>query len=765
MTTSQVAPTKISLGTAVAILMALIALIFIALPGRNPATPAAVDADPSSFSAGRALIQLNKIAAKPHPIGSAEQAEVRTRLVNSLTEIGLAPQVQSGVSADDSEGYAAVGMVHNIVARLPGTAHGKPLMLAAHYDSVPNGPGASDDGASVAAILETLRALKQGPALKNDVIVLFTDGEEAGLLGSKFFMAEHPWAKDLGLVLNFEYRGSSGRVMMFESSPGNGKLINGLASAAPGTVSNSLMYEIYRLLPNDTDMTSFKKGHMPGMNFAAIEQPTTYHMSLDSIEALDKSTLQEEGNIMLALVREFGNTPLENLQGADVVYFDLPGLGLVHYPAAWALLLTGLVVLASVAAFWIGVKNGRIRIGRTLGAAFVFLGLTLVIAIVCQLIWLAVAAVHPLFRHMFFPYYSQWYLPGFVCFVVAALVLAQSRLQRWFTAAEQGMGATLFIVVLLLLATATLPGVSFLFAWPLLPALCAQAYLFSGRSAHVTSDKAAWLWFIPAVVVVVLGVPVVQLVYLGCTPHLSAAVGLVTCLLLGMTLPLLALLKDSLRLHWLALAGACVFFALGAAHPQFDVAHPQPDVLFYALDGNAGKSYWISRDAELDSWNKPFFAAETQQRTLPEIFGASPRKYWAAAAPAYAQLQAPEIEVVRDGAVGGNRELAIRVRSSRKAPAMTVKVEGVEVTKSTVHGHAYSTSAKEKWMVDAYGMGDEWLEIDLQVKAGVPFQLRAQDETYGFGELGVALRPAGFVSAMAGSSTDSVRTVTVKAFR
>ena len=765
MTTPQVASTKVSLGTAVTILIALIALIFIALPGRNLPTPSAVNADPSSFSAGRALIQLNKIAARPHPVGSAEHAEVRTRLVNSLTELGLAPQVHSGISAADSEGYSAVGMVHNIVARLPGTSPGKPLMLAAHYDSVPNSPGAADDGASVAAILETLRALKQGPALKNDIIVLFTDGEEAGLLGSKFFMAEHPWAKDVGLVLNFEYRGSSGPVMMFESSPGNGRLIKGLASAAPSTVSSSIMYEIYRLLPNDTDMTSFKKGHMLGMNFAAIEQPTTYHMSLDTIEALDKSTLQEEGNIMLSLAREFGNTSLENLQGADVVYFNLPGLGLVHYPAAWALLLTGLVLLAFVAAFWIGVKNDRIRMGRTLAAACVFVGVTLVMAIVCQLIWLALSAVHPVFRHMFFPYYSQWYLLGFVCFVVGALVLTQSRLQRWFTAAEQGMGATLYIVVLLLLATAALPGVSFLFAWPLLPALCAQAYLSSGRGAHLTSNKTAWLWFIPSVPLVVLGAPVVQLVYLGTTPHLSAAVGLVTCLLLGMALPLLALLKDRLHLHWLALVSACVFFALGAARPQFDVAHPKPDVLFYAQNGNSGKAYWISRDAQLDRWNQPLFAAETKQRSLPDIFGASPREYWVAAAPANAQLQAPDIEVVRDAVVSGNRELTIRVRSSRKAPAMTIKVEGVEVTKSTVQGHAYSTSAKAKWMVDAYGMGDEWLDIDLQVTAGVPFELRAHDETYGFGELGVAPRPAGFMPAMAGSSTDSVRTVTVKAFR
>jgi len=764
MATEQTVPPKIGITTAIAILVALIVLITIALKGERMPTPASADADATVFSEARAMSQLQKIAARPHPTGSAEQGEVRARLVATLKDMGLNPEIQSGISAADSEGYGAVGKVQNIIVRLPGTASGKPLMLVAHYDSVPNGPGAADDGASVAAILETIRAIQHGPALKNDVICLLTDGEEAGLLGSKLFMAEHPWAKNIGLVLNFEYRGSSGPMLMFESSPGNSKLIDVLAKAAPTTVTNSLMYEIYRLLPNDTDMTSFKQGHLPGLNFAAIEQPTTYHMRLDSIEALDRSTLQSEGDIMLSLTRQFGNMPLDNLQGGDEIYFDLPGLGLVHYPASWSTPLAVLVFAAFVAAAWVGVKNKHIRIGRMIAAAFAFLLTTVVVAIVCQLVWLAVAAIHPLFHHMFFPYDSHWYLLAFVGFVVSMLAKTHSGLQRWFNPTELNMGAALCLLLLLGALIATLPGVSYLLTWPLLPMLALQAYLLSPRGDALSANARAWLLLLALIPGIILCAPVIQMVFLGCTPHLSAALGLVACLLLGPALPLLASLKQPLRLPLAALAMGAGCLLIAAANPRFDDSHPRPDVMFYALDGASGKAYWVSRDEQLDTWNKPFFAAQTSRRALPEIFGKSTRQYWVSAAPTLPGVQAPELQVVGDSVVDGKREIELRVRSQRQAPSMTVKVEGVDVLKSSIEGHPYSKEPNAQWSVDAYAMAGDWLDVKLQLKPGAPFQVRVQDETYGLGDAGVPVRPVGFVPAMAGSSTDTVRAVTVKTF-
>jgi len=115
-----------------------------------------------------------------------------------------------------------VGNVYNVIARLKGAHRSKAVIVAAHYDSQPNALGAADDGVSCAAMLETARILKAGPPLQNDVIFLFTDGEEDGLLGATAFVRESPLLKETSIVLNFDNRGSSGDNTMFETNAGNG---------------------------------------------------------------------------------------------------------------------------------------------------------------------------------------------------------------------------------------------------------------------------------------------------------------------------------------------------------------------------------------------------------------------------------------------------------------------------------------------------------------------------------------------------------------
>ena len=126
---------------------------------------------------------VQKIGAIPHPTGSLENEEVRQYLINQITSLGLTPEIQSALVAIPRSKQPEA--IHNVIVKIPGTKPVKALMLVAHYDSVPVGPGAADDGASVAAILETLRAIKSQAPLQNDLICLFTDGEELGLLGAQ----------------------------------------------------------------------------------------------------------------------------------------------------------------------------------------------------------------------------------------------------------------------------------------------------------------------------------------------------------------------------------------------------------------------------------------------------------------------------------------------------------------------------------------------------------------------------------------------------
>jgi acetylornithine deacetylase/succinyl-diaminopimelate desuccinylase-like protein len=173
--------------------------------------PTPANAPAQVFSAERAMAHVAAIAQKPHPSQSAEWVRVRDYLRGELSKFGVEPQIQTGIGTYLTKRRGRMsGPVENIVARLKGSANTRPIMLAAHYDSSPNGPGAADDAHGVAVLLETLRALHSGPPLRNDVIFLMTDGEERGLLGADVFMREHPWSHDPAVALNFEARGTGG---------------------------------------------------------------------------------------------------------------------------------------------------------------------------------------------------------------------------------------------------------------------------------------------------------------------------------------------------------------------------------------------------------------------------------------------------------------------------------------------------------------------------------------------------------------------------
>jgi hypothetical protein len=308
--------------------------------------PLPADAPDGQFSAVRAMVTVCAIAQRPHPVGSADHDRVRDYVLGEFTRLGLAPATQAGTGSF----LRYRGKAENIMARLPGTANTRPLMLAAHYDSTRRGPGAGDDAQGVAVLLETLRALRQSPPLRNDCIFLVTDGEEDGLLGASLFMREHPWRGEPGVVLNFEARGTGGAAVMFETSTPNEWLVRALRAAVPAANATSFAYEVYRRMPNGTDLTVFKRAGLAGMNFAFIEHPEWYHRPQDDPAHLDLRSVQEQGNYALALARRFGAQDLGQSQSGDAVYFPTRLTPLIVYSTAWVEPLAWLTTAALVAA-------------------------------------------------------------------------------------------------------------------------------------------------------------------------------------------------------------------------------------------------------------------------------------------------------------------------------------------------------------------------------------------------------------------------------
>ena len=286
------------IGVAVVLILSLMRYVSAPLPS----VPADADAA-DRFLARRGKETLERVVGegeRPRPLGSEANASTRRALAAELKRIGFATETQRSLSCS---AHGACGVVENVIGTLDGTSASLgALLLASHYDSVPISPGASDDGIGMAAMLEVARALAAGPRPLRTVVLLFTDGEEDGLLGADAFVASHPLAKRVKLVVNVDARGSSGPSEMFETSRGNAWLVKRMAARLEHPVTTSLFYEAYRRMPNDTDFTAFKRiAH--GVNFANTSSIQNYHTPQDALRNLDARTLQHHGDQVLALAR------------------------------------------------------------------------------------------------------------------------------------------------------------------------------------------------------------------------------------------------------------------------------------------------------------------------------------------------------------------------------------------------------------------------------------------------------------------------------
>ncbi len=500
---------------ATAVFLAVVGAATLAAQRPPPVLP--TDAPADAFSAARAMRHVEAIAREPHPLGSAAEEPVRASIMDELKAMGFEPEIQR---PRDAAALPEPGVVFdpwrrkviNIVARWRGTgpAGKKALLLSAHYDSVDRGPGAGDDASGVAAILESLRALKVGPAPERDVIILINDGEEAGLLGAGVFAAEHPWAKDVGVVLNFDARGNSGASFMFETSDGNGWLIEQMARALPHPMATSLTMEVYRRMPNDTDLTVYKQAGMAGWNFAFVGGLSYYHSPEDTPANLDPRTLQHQGENLLSMARHLVRLDLDDVRRDDVVYFSVLQRFVAVHPRTWVLPLLGVAVLAYLAVLALGMARGRVRLAEVAAGIATSLAATLAAVLVVGLLWFAfggwlvrsgIVVNRPDLGRDGMPVsrYDVALLTGsaVVAVLVAGLIFAWSS-RRWSC---EGLGLGVLIWWLAAAGTSIgMLGASYAFVWPLLGILIGQAVAFLVPRGHPVALVASWLGAVPLLV-------------------------------------------------------------------------------------------------------------------------------------------------------------------------------------------------------------------------------------------------------------------------
>ncbi|MGH9740224.1 MAG: M28 family peptidase, partial [Candidatus Acidiferrales bacterium] len=726
----------------------LAGIIALCLLGLHPPHGKAANAPPAEFSAVRALSALHRVLPddSPHPIGSASNDAVRVRILAELNRLGYQPVVHTSFQCSDA---GVCGTVNNILARLDGSQPGDAVLLSAHYDSVPAGPGDSDDGVGVASILEIARALKSMPVPRHSVIFLFDEGEEAGLLGARAFVDSDPWAKQVRADVNLDNRGASGPALMFETGSDNDWALRLYARNATRHLTSSVFYTIYKLLPNDTDFTVFKDSGYQGLNFAFIGRVALYHTPLDNSANVSVASLQDEGSNGLASVVALANANFPSRPDADAVYFDLFGRKILRWPGNWTL------ALASLAAFlllgqiaWLMYKRrlvlrqllwgliGWIAIFVVAGIAGLILRVVLAFAGATPVQWVA----HP--------------LPAVIAFALLAVgivvgcgaILARGAGFWGLWAGAWAWGAILSIVI-----GAEIPGFSYLVLMPTIVAALAGFPAVFDSGDHAWTHDVAMV--VPLAASAIVQAPLILLLYRAMGNQALVGITLAAVLLITPLFPLCADLQQvrgigGLVLRWspLLAVGIAVFAAVVV--PVYSAKSPERVNFDYALDADSGVARWIVYP-DSGRLQAPIQLAGAFQRTLYGAFPWDDHASFVANAP-HLDLAAPTFTILDSSLAGARRHYTALLRSERGAPdAAVLFPPGASVESVRIEGQPVQTVAPRLiryfngWT--AYScptMPAAGIKLDFTLSVGKTVEVAAIDRSFGLPSIGAFLSSA-----------------------
>ena len=683
----------------------LILLILAALAAKNVlVAPPAAHVDPGGFNANRAKARLAVLLGdqRPHPADSIGDDLVRARLVTTLRQMGLNPIVRDQFTCNDFQKARLVACTRarNVIALL-GPSAGKALLLSAHYDSVAVGPGASDDGIGVAALLEVGSILEHRP-LRRPVILLFNEGEELGLIGARAFLAD-PLSRKVDSLINFDARGVAGPAMMFETSQPNGPAISAFAAAVERPFASSMMTDVARLIPNDTDVTTYKERGWLILNYGIIGNETRYHSPGDELAAQDPRSLQHMGDQALALSTELAAGAPQG--GGQRIFMDVAGRWFFQMPLVAGVIAGAFLLLAFALVAW------RRRSFAALGV----LALALVAA--GLLGWLG-TVVMGMLRHgaywranpelTFLAMYAGALLGAVTVIATLGRRIESERLRAAFWLLFILLGAGLAVVAPGAIIFSLIPPAAVLLGVALgrwsrhakkVGALAGLAILYGtwGETLALTEElfSPGPLW---------VAAPVASLLIIAALVEAQSAVrSAQRSVLLGF-----------------ATVVALVAWSVVAATPAYSHDHQQRFTIEHVTEFPPGKSFWslLNDGAPLPAaFSK---AGKWTRGKLPF----SDRERWFASAPPSAGVQAPSVEPVEVLQSGSERRIKLRLRPNGAErllliapPEAHLRTAGVEGFIRPIGG---DDSASGRFTVSCTGRSCDGVELIIDAATSKP---------------------------------------------
>ena len=648
-------------------ILVLAGLIFCVFYFMMPQSYDTTEAPLSEFSTKRALEKVKEMSAKPHFVGSQNHEVVAQYLQTELQNLGLETNLQSGFTMTEK---GTLVFSKNIIAKIKGSNSSKSLLLLSHYDSAPHSfsKGASDDASGIATILETVRAfLHTKTKHKNDIIILFTDAEELGLNGAALFVTQNKLAKEVGLALNFEARGTSGpSYMLMETNKGNAKMVEEFSKAKVRfPASNSLMYSIYKMLPNDTDLTVFReKGAIQGFNFAFIDSHYNYHTMQDNYQNMNPNSLSHQGNYLVPLLNYFSNAEISSLNSNDdKVYFTIP-YTFISYPNSYILPL----LIAAFGLFLIflivGLGKQVLRLDEIIKGFVPFFGSILVAGFLTYVGWQLLLNFYPQYNDILhgFTYNGHDYIYAFVCLTLAICFLFYNSKAKRNPEMSQ-LIVPLFIWLLLNIGIAMkLEGAAFL----ILPVIATTFIL----GFYAITQRTYWLlnivFSIPTLLIIV---PFIQMFPIGLGLKILFGSAVLTVLCFTLLLPLFGTFGQKKLWAIFFILVSFSFFVKAHLASNYDVNKAKPNSLVYLLNGDSNKAYYTTYDKNLDVWTKKYLGEKPQNATIlnaNKLYSKYGSEFTFMKPTSIKNIAKPYIQFLRDTIKGNQHFYKIIITPNRK---------------------------------------------------------------------------------------------------
>jgi hypothetical protein len=743
--------------TVCAILAALfiIGLCYYSIHAISPPRALPKDAPADQFSAHRAIAHAFACARQSHPAGSLNNDKVAEYFFNALKEMGVEAEFMCKPAVEGNH----VTLQRAVIGCIRGTNNTGAIAFSAHYDSVPYGPGATDDISGCITMLEAVRALMHGPRIGNDVLFIFADAEEIGGYGAQGFCS-HPLAQKIGVINELDVRGVRGPALIYETSSGNGALITELRKArADGVlpVTSSLMFSVYERSPFGSDFTRFRRAGMSGYNVAYIDKFMWYHTANDSPEHINPDSVQHFGAHVMGIVKHFANADFGalRLKTSNDIYFNTLGFHLVQYPMTLGKPLAIFAIACLFVVIGLGLAKRRIAIGGYLKALLLFP----VVAVMSAATAFAILAIVFGYHNAVYLYTVKiTYIPepralydgNLYCYAMALMAIAITGLiyclaSRRLRAEELHAAALTWLCPVLAGMVAFFPGGSYLCMWPVFFGALGLALLYFGGREQGPGPAlllASLLFAAPALCML----PPAWLVLMWMINILGAPLLAVLVVLLMLNLMPVFTLFGRVRHSWTIWTAAALVAVLlvgtGMLISKPSKDRPLMNSVAYVANLDTKEAWWVSEDVKVDEWTKQFFP-DGKRASIEDILpGRKGSHYLRRGAPVAAALRGIRCDVVKDETVDGKRRITAKLVSGDYPLEVHLRqTEGPAITGFTVEG-ACVTPNPRPFSLSFTMLPSKGYDVTFETMPGDALILEASSTVYGFPEIpGVTPRP------------------------